>query len=251
MASNFLSLNSSKTEFLLIGLPTRVAKIDNPCLSMPSSTAIKPVASARNLGVIFDSNLFFSDHISYISKICFAHMRDLRRIRNTLDHTTACTNATPFQTWLLQFTFSESQLLAKQTNHYNLFSTLLFVLSLKHLNLIISLLISNISTGSKSHNAYNTKISLSHTSHCNSNSHLLFWIFLKFSQLIPFVHLQLSPSSVLPIYLGSKLLTDPSTTKHLLSGIHCPNICVLFLQHHLLKTTTLSSRRFWIYNRNF
>ena len=59
MASNFLSLNSSKTEFLLIGLPTQLAKIDNPSLSMPSSTSIKPVASARNLGVIFDSNLSF------------------------------------------------------------------------------------------------------------------------------------------------------------------------------------------------
>ena len=32
MASNFLSLNSSKTEFLLIGLPTQLAKIDNPSL---------------------------------------------------------------------------------------------------------------------------------------------------------------------------------------------------------------------------
>ena len=53
MASNFLSLTSSKTEFLLIGLPTQLAKIDNPSLSMPSSTSIKPVASARNLGVIF------------------------------------------------------------------------------------------------------------------------------------------------------------------------------------------------------
>ena len=94
MASNFLSLNSSKTEFLLIGLPTQLDKIDNPSLSMPSSTSIKLVASARNLGVIFDSNLSFSDHISYISKTCFAHIRDLRRIRNTLDHTTACTIAT-------------------------------------------------------------------------------------------------------------------------------------------------------------
>ena len=94
MASNFLSLNSSKTEFLLIGLPTQLAKTDNPSLSMPSSTSIKPVTSARNLGVIFDSNLSFSDHISYISKTCFAHIRDLRRIRNTLDHTTACTIAT-------------------------------------------------------------------------------------------------------------------------------------------------------------
>ena len=41
-----------------------------------------------------DSNLSFSDHISYISKSCFSHIRDLRRIRSTLDHKTACTIAT-------------------------------------------------------------------------------------------------------------------------------------------------------------
>ena len=46
------------------------------------------------LVIIFDSNLYFSDHISYISKSCFSHIRDLRRIRNTLDHKTACTIAT-------------------------------------------------------------------------------------------------------------------------------------------------------------
>ena len=71
-----------------------LAKIDNPTLSMPSNVDIKPVTSARNLGIIFDSNLSFHDHISYISKSCFAHIRDLRRIRSTLDHTTACTIAT-------------------------------------------------------------------------------------------------------------------------------------------------------------
>ena len=32
--------------------------------------------------------------ISYISKSCFSHIRDLRRIRSTLDHKTACTIAT-------------------------------------------------------------------------------------------------------------------------------------------------------------
>ena len=125
MAFNFLSLNSSKTEFLLIGLPTQLAKIDNPSLSMPSSTSIKPVASARNLGDIFDSNLFFSDQISYISKTCFAHIRDLRHIRNyfrSLYCLHYCNFTYSFQTWLLQFILSESQLLANQptTTHSQL-----------------------------------------------------------------------------------------------------------------------------------
>ena len=94
MASNFLSLNPAKTEFLLIGLPAQLSKIHNPTLTISSNTTIQPVSSARNLGIIFDSNLSFSDHISYISKSCFSHIRDLRRIRNTLDHKTACTIAT-------------------------------------------------------------------------------------------------------------------------------------------------------------
>ena len=94
MASNFLSLNPAKTEFLLIGLPAQLSKIHNPPLTISSNTTMQPVSSARNLGIIFDSNLSFSDHISYISKSCFSHIYDLRRIRDTLDHKTACTIAT-------------------------------------------------------------------------------------------------------------------------------------------------------------
>jgi hypothetical protein len=54
------------------------------------------VKSARNLGVIFDSSYFisYSEHISAISKSCFNHIRDLRRLRNSIDQTTACTIAT-------------------------------------------------------------------------------------------------------------------------------------------------------------
>ena len=79
---------------IIIGLPAQLSKIHNPTLTISSNTTIQPVSSARNLGIIFDSNLSFSDHISYISKSCFSHIRDLRRIRNTLDHKTACTIAT-------------------------------------------------------------------------------------------------------------------------------------------------------------
>lgn len=94
MSSNFLSLNPSKTEFLLIGLPQQLKKINCPTIRLPNGCTLSPVTSARNLGVIFDSNLSFSQHISSVSKSCFYHIRDLRRIRNTIDQTTACTIAT-------------------------------------------------------------------------------------------------------------------------------------------------------------
>jgi hypothetical protein len=52
-----------------------------------------PLAS-RNLGFIIYSNLSFPQRISSVSKLCFYDVRDLTRIRNTTDHTTACTIAT-------------------------------------------------------------------------------------------------------------------------------------------------------------
>ena len=94
MSSIFLSLNPSKTEFLLVGLPQQLSKLSNPIIHLPNNVTLSPVYSARNLGVIFDSNLTFSQHISTVSKSCFYHIRDLTRIRNTIDHTTACTIAT-------------------------------------------------------------------------------------------------------------------------------------------------------------
>jgi len=94
MTANFLSLNPSKTEFLLIGLPYQLSKLNQPYLVLPDNTSVYPVSSARNLGVIFDSNLSFSQHIKSISKSCFYHIRDLRRIRSTLNFETARTIAT-------------------------------------------------------------------------------------------------------------------------------------------------------------
>ena len=93
MSSNFLSLNPSKTEFLVLGLPKPLNKLNHPTIHLPNDVILSPVDSARNLGVIFDSSLTFSNHISAVSKSCLYHIRDLRRIRNTNDRTTACTIA--------------------------------------------------------------------------------------------------------------------------------------------------------------
>jgi len=61
---------------------------------MPSNVTINPSDSARNLGVIFASSLTMSNHISSVCKSCFLSIRDLRRIRSTLDSTAAKTIAT-------------------------------------------------------------------------------------------------------------------------------------------------------------
>ena len=94
MTSNFLSLNPSKTEFLIIGLPNKVSKLQNQTLLLPDNTTISPVHSAKNLGIVFDSSLSFDSQISSLSRACYFHIRDLRRIRRTLDSETARVVAT-------------------------------------------------------------------------------------------------------------------------------------------------------------
>ena len=94
MTSNLLSLNSSKTEFLLIGLKRQLSKIDNSSTSIDTACSIDTTQSARNLGFIFDKHLSFSDQISALSKSCYHHIRALRCICPYLDLHTAKTIAT-------------------------------------------------------------------------------------------------------------------------------------------------------------
>jgi len=86
MTANLLTLNTSKTEFRLIGLKQQLAKIQNCTLNTTHSV--------RNLGFIFDEHLTFCDQISALSKSCYSHIRELRCIRPYLDFKTANTIAT-------------------------------------------------------------------------------------------------------------------------------------------------------------
>ena len=72
MTVNILTLHTSKTEFLFIGLKQQLAKFHN--------CQIEVTHSARNLGIISDEHLTFSDQISSLSKYCYSHIRALRCI---------------------------------------------------------------------------------------------------------------------------------------------------------------------------
>jgi len=58
MSSNFLSLNPSKIEFLVFGLP-QLSKLNNPTIHRPNNVIFSPVDSARNLGVIICTTYLF------------------------------------------------------------------------------------------------------------------------------------------------------------------------------------------------
>jgi len=80
----------------IFGLPQQLSKLNNRTIHLPNNVILSRVDSARNLGVIFDKNLPFAQHIYSISKSCLGlhNIRGLSGIRNTIDQTTACTIAT-------------------------------------------------------------------------------------------------------------------------------------------------------------
>ena len=81
MKNSKLKLNPDKTEFLIIDTPTQLAKLSGFFPTHILSQTITPVASALNIGVTFDENFNFKQHISKTCCCCFYHIRDIRRIR--------------------------------------------------------------------------------------------------------------------------------------------------------------------------
>ena len=95
MKNSKLKLNADKTEFLIIGTSTqRRAKLDGFSPTHILIQSIKPAALVLNLGVTFDENFNFKQHISKTCRCCFYHIRDLRRIRWFISLSVAKTTAT-------------------------------------------------------------------------------------------------------------------------------------------------------------
>jgi len=90
--SNRLSVNPSKTEFLLIGNPRQKQKIISSSIAFCGNSLL-PTDSARNLGIIFDSDLSFDKQISSTCRSAFYQIKQLRQIRSSLDIKSAITLA--------------------------------------------------------------------------------------------------------------------------------------------------------------
>ncbi len=78
MTENFLQVNSTKTEVLVIG-SQQMAKQILPSAG-PLVDCIKP--AAKNLGIWFDSNLNFEQHTTKLVQSCFYHLRNISKIRS-------------------------------------------------------------------------------------------------------------------------------------------------------------------------
>ena len=93
MSSNYLTLNPSQTEFLLISLPQQTSKIVNPSLCLPATKPIMLSLFAKNLGFIFNLDTVFleTDFIS-LQSLSLPYSRS--SLHPTLDSITATTVAT-------------------------------------------------------------------------------------------------------------------------------------------------------------
>ena len=136
-----ITCSAVKTEFLLTGLTQQLAK-SNFC----------SLDTARNLGLMFDNRLTFSDQISALPKSCYSQIRQLHCIRPYLDLKTAITTATSIVHSNLEYCNSLYYDLPEcQLNRLQLIQKFS---SLCHRQSPKSSLLSNLYPGSKSKNEY-------------------------------------------------------------------------------------------------
>lgn len=88
MSSNFLLLNSDKTEVIVFGPKHLRDTFSNQIATLDGVTP-NSNTTARNLGVIFDQDLSFSSHIKHVTRTAFFHLRSIAKIRNILSQSDA------------------------------------------------------------------------------------------------------------------------------------------------------------------
>lgn len=92
MVTNKLKLNEAKTEFMVIVPPCRkqVVQQMQPRLRV-GNTYIIPTETARNLGVVIDSEMSMRQQVGNITRAAYYHLHCISRIRRYLDEETCAT----------------------------------------------------------------------------------------------------------------------------------------------------------------
>ena len=83
MTHHHLQLNDNKTEVLVITTPSSASKHSLTDVVIGDSI-LQPTAVARNIGVMFDSELSMKSQVSKLCKVAYFHLHRIRSIRDCL-----------------------------------------------------------------------------------------------------------------------------------------------------------------------
>jgi len=91
---NKMILNETKTKAMVIASKRKLSEIPEDLNITINESIIKTIKSEKLLGVVFDQNLSWSDHIDYVCKKITQRLGILRRIKHylTLEARLACYN---------------------------------------------------------------------------------------------------------------------------------------------------------------
>ena len=88
LSANKLTLNNSKTEYMIIGSKKRLSRLtSNPAINV-GNLEIKRVKTTKSLGLMIDESLNWSAHVELISKKVTSGLAILRKIREIVDFDT-------------------------------------------------------------------------------------------------------------------------------------------------------------------
>ena len=81
--TNKLLLNTNKTKFVIFGSRPLVSKVEGLHLSLLGKE-LTPAKSAKDLGVILDSNLTYEDHVTKTVSTCMSRLGQINRVKHVL-----------------------------------------------------------------------------------------------------------------------------------------------------------------------
>ena len=81
LISNKLTLNTAKTEFMLIGSRQKLSTLSNPLELTIDNVPIEQVSSVKSLGIFIDENLRWQTHIDKLSKKIAYGIGAIKRMR--------------------------------------------------------------------------------------------------------------------------------------------------------------------------
>ena len=103
MVDNNLKFNGDKTDMIIIGTRQMLSKLPPDISVNICGNCITPKTSVRNLGVIFDANLNFKEHISRVCKSAFFHLHNISLARKYLTPDAAAAAVHAFVTSRLDY----------------------------------------------------------------------------------------------------------------------------------------------------